>query len=177
MSENINQNKDMSRAEDSALVAAYVRKMFGRDPSELQLSRIMVKLRHTGYLKDGVDRRFLKNKLLIEQLTLLMSTSDADIREKRYFLTDENGKQKMSQEKGTLGGYQGMHIYGKLDCRSALRHLALGHYAPSRVFFADEATAISAGYRPCGVCMREKYLVWKANEAKQQGNSSKEGDA
>lgn len=170
MSENINQNKDMSRAEDSALVAAYVRKMFGRNASELQLSRIMEKLRHTGYLKDGVDRRFLKNKLLKEQISLLLNADDTDIAEKRYFLTDENGKQQMSKEKGTLGGYQGLSIYGRLDCRSALRHLALGHYAQSRVFFADEETAVSAGYRPCGICMREKYLEWKKNNAKQQQN-------
>ena len=28
-------------------------------------------------------------------------------------------------------------------------------------FFKDEATAIAAGYRPCGCCMREKYKRWK----------------
>ena len=26
---------------------------------------------------------------------------------------------------------------------------------------ADEATAISAGYRPCGKCMKEAYQKWK----------------
>jgi methylphosphotriester-DNA--protein-cysteine methyltransferase len=25
------------------------------------------------------------------------------------------------------------------------------------VFFADEKTALAAGYRPCGNCLREKY--------------------
>jgi methylphosphotriester-DNA--protein-cysteine methyltransferase len=29
------------------------------------------------------------------------------------------------------------------------------------VFFADEATAVAAGYRPCAVCMRERYDAWK----------------
>jgi methylphosphotriester-DNA--protein-cysteine methyltransferase len=29
------------------------------------------------------------------------------------------------------------------------------------VFFADEATAVAAGYRPCSVCCRERYLEWK----------------
>jgi methylphosphotriester-DNA--protein-cysteine methyltransferase len=33
---------------------------------------------------------------------------------------------------------------------------------PHRVFFADEATAIAAGYRPCGACMRREYAAWKA---------------
>jgi len=51
-------------------------------------------------------------------------------------------------------------VYGRLDCPSANRALARG-YAKRRVFFADEATAISAGYRPCAVCMREAYLRWK----------------
>jgi methylphosphotriester-DNA--protein-cysteine methyltransferase len=32
---------------------------------------------------------------------------------------------------------------------------------PHRVFFADEATAIAAGYRPCGACLRERYAEWK----------------
>ncbi len=37
-----------------------------------------------------------------------------------------------------------------------------GTYQKIRVFFKDEATAIAAGYRPCGCCMREKYKRWKA---------------
>ena len=31
-----------------------------------------------------------------------------------------------------------------------------------RVFFADEATAVRAGYRPCAVCMRAEYDAWKS---------------
>jgi hypothetical protein len=34
-------------------------------------------------------------------------------------------------------------------------------YAKHRVFFADETAAIAAGYRPCGICMRERYEHWK----------------
>jgi methylphosphotriester-DNA--protein-cysteine methyltransferase len=30
------------------------------------------------------------------------------------------------------------------------------------VFFADEQTAVEAGYRPCAVCMPEEYARWKA---------------
>jgi methylphosphotriester-DNA--protein-cysteine methyltransferase len=30
-----------------------------------------------------------------------------------------------------------------------------------RVFFADEATAVAAGYRPCAVCMPAAYAEWK----------------
>ncbi|HEY2100575.1 MAG TPA: hypothetical protein VGH72_29215, partial [Pseudonocardia sp.] len=51
---------------------------------------------------------------------------------------------------------------GRLDCRSALRALARGGYARHRVFFADEATAVAAGYRPCAVCLPARYRAWKA---------------
>jgi methylphosphotriester-DNA--protein-cysteine methyltransferase len=34
-----------------------------------------------------------------------------------------------------------------------------------RVFFADAATAVTAGYRPCAVCLPEPYAAWKATRA------------
>jgi methylphosphotriester-DNA--protein-cysteine methyltransferase len=36
--------------------------------------------------------------------------------------------------------------------------------AENRVFFASEAEAVGAGYRPCGHCMREAYGRWKKRE-------------
>ena len=62
---------------------------------------------------------------------------------------------------GTLGGNSKLRIYGELTCWSADKALGKG-YEKIRVFFADEATAIAAGYRPCGHCMRTKYRDWKA---------------
>ena len=63
---------------------------------------------------------------------------------------------------GTLGGRRRTRIYGRLDCPSALRALARGDtYARERVFFADERTAVAAGYRPCANCMPEAYREWK----------------
>jgi hypothetical protein len=38
-----------------------------------------------------------------------------------------------------------------------------------RVFFANEATAIAAGYRPCAKCMKDKYLLWKSQQESQKG--------
>ncbi|MEO7131789.1 MAG: Ada metal-binding domain-containing protein [Dermatophilaceae bacterium] len=32
-----------------------------------------------------------------------------------------------------------------------------------RVFFADEATAVAAGYRPCAVCLPGSYRTWRAS--------------
>jgi methylphosphotriester-DNA--protein-cysteine methyltransferase len=75
---------------------------------------------------------------------------------------------------GTLGGHRRQRIYGRLDCPSALRAIAKGGYIKYRVFFADEATAISAGYRPCAVCLPRKYAQWKGMRGRQNGNS---GDA
>lgn len=42
--------------------------------------------------------------------------------------------------------------------------LPKGGYIDHRVFFADEQTAISAGYRPCAVCMPREYGEWKGKE-------------
>ena len=68
-----------------------------------------------------------------------------------------------SAEPGALGGNRRSRLYGRLDCPAALRAIARGGpYASHRVFFADEAAAVRAGYRPCAVCMREAYREWKA---------------
>jgi hypothetical protein len=81
-----------------------------------------------------------------------------------YTLTDVTGRPYRSPTPGRFGGHRRGKIYGRLDCPSALRALARGHYRRHRVFFADEATAISAGYRPCAVCMEGRYAGWKAAE-------------
>lgn len=78
-----------------------------------------------------------------------------------YKLLDKNGKEYLSEEPGTIGGHRKLKIYGRLDCSSAKRYIAKGQYVQHRVFFKDEETAIAAGYRPCGVCMKEEYKKWK----------------
>ncbi|MEU0501200.1 Ada metal-binding domain-containing protein [Nocardia sp. NPDC005998] len=80
-----------------------------------------------------------------------------------YTLTDANDRAYPSPTPGRYGGHRRGKLYGRLDCPSALRALARGHYRAHRVFFADEATAIAAGYRPCAVCLPAAYAVWKAN--------------
>lgn len=81
---------------------------------------------------------------------------------KRFTLLGADGVPYASDTPGTLGGYRRGRIYGRLDCPSALRALAKGGYQKYRVFFDDEATAIAAGYRPCGTCLPEKYREWKS---------------
>lgn len=78
----------------------------------------------------------------------------------RYLLTLADRTTAPSSAPGRFGGNRASRIYGRLDCPSAIRALARG-YAKRRVFFADEATAIAAGYRPCAVCMPEEYGRWK----------------
>lgn len=80
---------------------------------------------------------------------------------KTYTLLDSNGKPYQSTKKGRFGGNKSLKIYGRLDCPSALRWIAKGHYVKNRVFFKDEETAIAAGYRPCAVCMPKEYKIWK----------------
>jgi methylphosphotriester-DNA--protein-cysteine methyltransferase len=79
-----------------------------------------------------------------------------------YTLLGADGKPYQSDARGQLGGHRRTRIYGRLDCRSALRAIAVGGYTRHRVFFADEATAVAAGYRPCAVCCPGQYQEWKA---------------
>jgi methylphosphotriester-DNA--protein-cysteine methyltransferase len=81
---------------------------------------------------------------------------------KRYTLLGRDGRFYPSDTPGTLGGHRRSKIYGRLDCPAALRAIARGGYVRHRVFFADEQTAIAAGYRPCAVCMPTAYARWKA---------------
>jgi len=80
---------------------------------------------------------------------------------KTYRLMGADGVEYPGATPGTLGGNRALHIYGRLDCPSAVAALSRG-YARRRVFFADESTAVAAGYRPCGRCMRAEYAAWKA---------------
>jgi methylated-DNA-[protein]-cysteine S-methyltransferase len=82
-----------------------------------------------------------------------------------FTLIDANGRPYESPTPGTLGGHRGNRVYGRLDCTGARRWIARGHYVPQRVFFADEATAIAAGYRPCAGCMPDAYARWKGRRA------------
>jgi len=81
---------------------------------------------------------------------------------KTYTLIGRDGKPYESPTPGTLGGHRPNKGYGRLNCPSALRWIERGYYVKHRVFFADEETAIAAGYRPCAVCMPEEYAAWKA---------------
>jgi len=81
----------------------------------------------------------------------------------RYTLRDHANRPAPSAVPGRLGGHAKSRIYGRLDCRAARSAMARGGpYAGHRVFFADEATAASAGYRPCAICMPEAYAAWKS---------------
>ena len=69
---------------------------------------------------------------------------------KTYKLLGEDRQIYSSATPGSLGGNGQMKIYGQLNCSSANRAVGAGNtYPKHRVFFADEATAIAAGYRPC----------------------------
>ena len=79
-----------------------------------------------------------------------------------YTLLGADRRFYQSPTPGRLGGHKAGHRYGRLDCAAALRAIARGGYVRNRVFFADEQTAIAAGYRPCGVCLPTEYARWKA---------------
>jgi hypothetical protein len=80
---------------------------------------------------------------------------------KIYRLLGADGRCHLSDTPGALGGHRRSKIYGSLDCPSALRAIARGGYVKHRVFFADEATARAAGYRPCAICLPDRYRDFK----------------
>ena len=81
---------------------------------------------------------------------------------KTYTLLGRDRRPYQSATPATLAGHRPSRLYGRLDCPSALRAIARGGYVKHRVFFADEPTAIAAGYRPCAVCLPDTYARWKA---------------
>jgi methylphosphotriester-DNA--protein-cysteine methyltransferase len=66
--------------------------------------------------------------------------------------------QELKSKKILFGGNKKLLIYGLLSCKSGKRMKQ-----QNRVFFADEQEAISNGYRPCGHCMKEKYMQYVKN--------------
>ena len=82
---------------------------------------------------------------------------------KMYKLLGADGTIYESETPGEFGGNSKQKVYGRFDCPSALSTIKRfpGSYEKSRVFFADEKTALAAGYRPCGNCLREQYKQYK----------------
>jgi methylated-DNA-[protein]-cysteine S-methyltransferase len=78
-----------------------------------------------------------------------------------YTLIGADGVPRRSTTPGTLGGHRRSRVYGRLDCPGAARAIARGGYVRDRVFFADEATAVAAGYRPCATCLPDAHRAWK----------------
>jgi|SRR5271166_3712343 len=83
---------------------------------------------------------------------------------KKYTLLGADRRPYLSGTPGQFGGHRKNKIYGRLDCPGALRAIAAGGYVASRVFFADELTAVAAGYRPCATCMPAAHKAWKASQ-------------
>ena len=121
------------------------------------------------------------NKTIVNEIAQDSETQvNPDVESRhQYTLIGRDGKPYKSDEPGLLGGHKKLKIYGRLDCPSALRHIAKGNYVKYIVFFADEETAIAAGYRPCGVCMKEEYKKWKAaqNEIQEAQNRKRQNNA
>ena len=82
---------------------------------------------------------------------------------KLYRLLGADGREVLSIVPGTFGGHRLTRVYGRLDCSSALGAIARGGpYPRYRVFFADEGSAVAAGFRPCARCLPGAYRAWKA---------------
>jgi hypothetical protein len=71
---------------------------------------------------------------------------------KLFRLVGPDGREFWSEVPGKLGGHSRNKLYGRPDCRSALLVARAGHIV-RHCFFANERTAVAAGYRPCAVCL------------------------
>lgn len=76
------------------------------------------------------------------------------------FENNDRGRKELHKlirrKKIVLGGNRKLKIFGRLQCASGKRMLR-----ENRIFFTSETEAIAAGFRPCGHCMKDKYLQWK----------------
>jgi hypothetical protein len=67
-----------------------------------------------------------------------------------HFSTSEELKRLIHAGKIRFAGNKRLKIVGMLNCGSGKRMKK-----SNRVFFSSEQEAFSAGYRPCGNCMRK----------------------
>ena len=176
-------------APDQEEVAEYLFSRINKSPSyknkyknidwrayKFQVQKILTKMEKLNYLRlyricleEGnepievclVQNDFPSNKLIMEQINLILNSTQEELEQKKYILTDQEGKQYLSATPGEKGGHHKLGIYGRMDCPSARKYIAQGNYVQERVFFANEETAIRAGYRPCGICSKEAYKKWK----------------
>ena len=75
-------------------------------------------------------------------------------------LDDDDLRRLLAAGQIRFGGNRRLRIYGRLDCASGKRMKR-----EQRVFFGDEAAARSAGFRPCGHCLRDAYRRWRQEQA------------
>lgn len=111
------------------------------------------------YLLSNEDTKNRYEKLLYN-----LKQTNRQINGKKFKLIDSSGQEYLSDTPGTLGGNKKLKIYGRFDCPSALNYIEKGMYIKNRVFFENIETAIKAGYRPCGKCLKKEYNNWKNNK-------------
>jgi methylphosphotriester-DNA--protein-cysteine methyltransferase len=74
---------------------------------------------------------------------------------KHFEIAGSELKRMMLSNRIKFGGNANLKIYGTLTCFSGKRMKK-----QNRVFFSNEKDAIAEGFRPCGHCLRDKYLQW-----------------
>jgi len=74
-------------------------------------------------------------------------------------LTEKQLFRLLRKQSLIFAGNHKLKIYGLLTCPSGKRMKK-----QNRVFFKQERDALQAGYRPCAVCQRHAYNVWKSSE-------------
>lgn len=71
-------------------------------------------------------------------------------------INDNNLKHLIRLNYINFAGNHNLRIYGTLHCTSGKRMKK-----ENRVFFTTEKEALENNFRPCGHCLKEKYLIWR----------------
>lgn len=77
------------------------------------------------------------------------------------FNRNKNLGRLINKKEVTLAGNNKLKIYGLLSCNQGKRMKM-----ENRVFFKSVEEAEVNNFRPCGNCMKKRYLLWKTGEDK-----------
>ncbi len=78
---------------------------------------------------------------------------------KHLEMGDKELRKNIENKRICFAGNSKLKIYGTLDCESGKKMKK-----DNRVFFKSKHEALKNGYRPCGHCMYEMYVIWKRKQ-------------
>lgn len=147
--------------------------LIGNEIIDLTVEQFLIEIPEYEFGQERTREYLLSNDDTRNRYTRLLYNLKQSMRQfqgKKFKLLNSNGQEYLSNTPGTFGGNKKLKIYGSLDCPSAKKWIEKGYYISNRVFFENEELAILAGYRPCAICMPNKYKEWKNSQKVKKYN-------